>query len=253
MQRREFISGFSASALLACAGTARAASSRRLVLLPAGGCDAGLYSDLNRALNDKARTKVIVTRGPSTEKAARDVLKNAPNGRFWLGGTSYGGAVALEILKIAPEPIAGLWLSGFFSTAKGSGRPSAMAKLIAEGQFAEVVRETGALVSSHGVRAEHVRRRIAHMTEALGAPTLAAQLAAISNRKDTQADLVAFDGPVLLTVGREDPLASSSEAESLLQLRGGRPTTVAVINDCGHYAALEQPVEVSRVLIDWLH
>lgn len=91
------------------------------------------------------------------------------------------------------------------------------------------------------------------MTEALGAPTLAAQLAAISNRKDTQADLVAFDGPVLLTVGREDPLASSSEAESLLQLRGGRPTTVAVINDCGHYAALEQPVEVSRVLIDWLH
>lgn len=123
MQRREFISGFSASALLACAGTARAASSRRLVLLPAGGCDAGLYSDLNRALNDKARTKVIVTRGPSTEKAARDVLKNAPNGRFWLGGTSYGGAVALEVLKIAPERIAGLWLSGFFFHGEGKRSP----------------------------------------------------------------------------------------------------------------------------------
>ena len=80
-------------------------TSTDLILLPGFLCDADLWRDQVAGLADLVRCQVAdLTRGDSIAELARQTLALAPP-RFALAGFSFGGYVAQEILRQAPQRV----------------------------------------------------------------------------------------------------------------------------------------------------
>ena len=178
---------------------------------------------------------------------------------FALAGHSMGGRVALEVLRAAPDRVERLALldTGYRGRPDGSPGEDERSR-----RYALL-----ALAREHGMRAmgrEWVRGMvhptrladtalvdaILDMIERQTPDRYAGQIEALLARPDVTALLRSIRIPTLVACGRQDawsPLAQHEEIAALIP--GSR---VAVFEDCGHMAPMEQPAAVAAALAEWL-
>jgi pimeloyl-ACP methyl ester carboxylesterase len=78
----------------------------------------------------------------------------------------------------------------------------------------------------------------------------AAQIDALLGRPDVSALLRAIRVPTLVACGREDAWSPLPQHEEIAALVPG--SRLAVFEDCGHMAPMEQPGAVASALVAWL-
>jgi len=224
---------------------------RPIVLLPAMLCDEELYRPQIEGLRDLVEPLAVTVAEPTMAEAADAVLRQAPP-RFLLGGTSYGGNLALEVIVRAPARVLGLWLMG---CSPGPHRDPAAARLrnerVERGEFDAIVEGLAATIAYEGgpnaVDAVSSFRRMARRA---GPAVFVRQNSSLLGRPDHRPDLERIDCPVLLVWGREDRLAGMEYGRELASgIRGAR---LVVLEECGHLPTLEQPAATVAVAREWL-
>ncbi|WP_207478501.1 alpha/beta fold hydrolase [Arenibaculum pallidiluteum] len=226
----------------------------RLVLLPGLLCDAELWAHQTAHLSEVAEPVVVRTDlADSVGELAEAVLRAVP-GRFALAGLSMGGYVSLEILRRAPDRVAKLALldtNARADTPEQTERRRALLDISARGGFDRIL---PALLPSflHPARLEDAGlvARMKAMAGRVGPDGFARQQAAIIARPDSWPGLPQIACPTLVLCGRQDPLSDVAvHAEMADMIPGAR---LAVIEDCGHMATMEQPQAATVLMRDWI-
>jgi pimeloyl-ACP methyl ester carboxylesterase len=88
------------------------------------------------------------------------------------------------------------------------------------------------------------------MAQEVGAAGFVRQQNAIMARVDSRPTLASIHCPTLVLVGDGDELTPPARAAEIASgIAGAKLVTV---KECGHLSTLEQPVEVTRALVEWL-
>ncbi len=184
--------------------------------------------------------------------AAR-VLAEAPP-RFALAGLSYGGYLAFELMRQAPERIEKLALldtSARADTPEQTATRHAMIEMAEGGRFPDVVETLTLRFLQPSRREEPVLEAILHaMASDTGAAAFVRQEKAIISRPDSRPSLPQIGCPTLVLTGENDELTTPEMAQ---EIAGGIPNArLVIVPDCGHLSTLEQPEAVNAALADWL-
>jgi pimeloyl-ACP methyl ester carboxylesterase len=192
------------------------------------------------------------TRGASWEEMAELVLAAAPP-RFALCGLSMGGALALAIMRIAPERVERLALlstTGAVDTEETRAlRRGALAELRAGRVEALTAASFPALVDPLRAGDAELLAVMQAMLADTGAEAAIRQVENYMNRPDSLPGLAAIDVPTLVLVGEADRITPLARAEELATGIAG--AELVVLEECGHLSALEKPDEVTAALVSW--
>lgn len=225
-----------------------------ILLLPGLLSDASLFTDQIAALATRGKVEVgdLSTAGTITEMAA-SVLKTASAERFVLLGLSLGGYVAFEIMRQAPERVAGLVLMDTTArpeTAEASAKREALIKLAATDLDAVTEQLLPRLSHPERMNLPAVRGVIQSMASSLGKEVFVRQQRAIMGRPDSRPTLATITCRTLVICGRDDLITPPDLATEIVD--GIKHAKLRIIERCGHLATLDQPAEVSRLLLEWV-
>jgi pimeloyl-ACP methyl ester carboxylesterase len=226
-----------------------------LVLLPGLLNTAMVFDPVIAALGDAADVVVPeLYQCDSIGGMAEAALGLAPE-RFSLGGFSMGGYVAFEILRRAPQRVERLAL---IDTQAAPDAPESTARRrgsVDQSQIGRFHGVTSALLPSliHPTRLSDraVVDPIIEMATHVGAEGFVREQRAIMARPDSRPLLVDIKVPTVVISGREDrtiPLARAEEMSADIS-----HSRLVVLEQCGHMAPLERPVEVATALRRWLN
>jgi pimeloyl-ACP methyl ester carboxylesterase len=224
-----------------------------IVFVPGLLCTAEIFAPQLAALWPYGPVAVASTlEGDSIAAMAAAVLAAAPP-RFALAGISMGGYVGFEILRQAPERVAGLAL---LSTSARPDRPeqSAQRRALVErargGDFRGVVAGLPDLLLHPDHRRDPaLRETLVRMGLAVGVEAFARQQEAIIGRPDSRPGLAAVGVPTLVLVGQDDPLTPPDCAAEMAQ--AVPHARLVQVPHCGHASTLEQPAAVNLALAEW--
>ena len=230
-----------------------------LILVPGLLCDAEVWKHQSRAL-ESLTTIAIADHGlsDSLEKMAIALLERAPE-RFALAGHSMGGRVAFEVLRRAPERLAGLALldtdymprrSGEAGEREQAGRYALLHKARTEGMRAMGAEWVQRMVHPERLSDASILKAILDMIERMTADIFAAQINALLARRDSAPLLPGIQCPTLVLCGRQDGWSTLARHE---EMAASIPnSSLAVIESCGHMCTMERPEEVTAALTKWL-
>ena len=225
-----------------------------LILVPGLLCSARLYAPQLPALWPFGSVTVADhRRDDSVEGVARRILDAAPE-RFALAGLSYGGYVALAVIRAAPERVARLALLDTQARPDSDEAKVGRRKLTAmaeEGKLNDVIDLlTPKFLSAAHQNDPRLRQIVRDMARDTGVDGFVKQQRAIMSRPDSRPLLASIECPTLVLVGDSDTLTPPDLAK---ELADGIPgAKLAIIPDCGHLSTIEQPDAVNTALIDWL-
>lgn len=218
-----------------------------LVLLPALLCNAGLFIHQIKALEETADI-FVPDLGLDTDvrTTAARILSQAPR-QFILGGISMGGYVAFEMLRQAPQRIAGLIL---MDTNAAADSPAAKQKRLemietAETGGIDAVIDAALLniISPAHRDNDIIRHILVHMARSTGVQKYANEQKVIMSRPDSDGTLKKITCPALVLGGAQDAL---SPPDAMAKIAAAMPNAVhAVIADSGHLPPLENPSAVT--------
>ena len=198
-----------------------------------------------------ACTVADLTRSQTIADLAKDALGQAPAGRFALAGHSMGGYVALEVVRRAPERVDRLALLNTHARPDSAEATENRRRLmaLAEKDFEGVI---GSLLPKllQAKREGELSGAITEMALACGKEAFLRQERAIIGRIDSRPHLGKIRCPTLVVAARHDALMPVELLEELA--RGIPGATLAIVEDSGHMASLEQPREVAELLAAWL-
>lgn len=230
-----------------------------LVLVPGLMCDQAVWEPVLPLLRT-ARACQIVDHGDAADLVdmARRLLREAPE-RFALAGHSMGARVAVEVLRLAPQRVAGISLldTGFKARLPGEAGEDEARKRHA---LLDIARSQGvramATVWVQGMVAP-ARLQDAELVESIvamfarkSADVFACQIAALLARPDASEVLGAIRAPAQVLCGREDAWAPVSQHQAMHQLIGHGE--LVLVDDAGHMAPMERPAPVAAALEAWL-
>ena len=230
------------------------ASSLPLVLVPGLLCSARLYGPQVEALWPFGPVTVADHRRDDEIGAvAARILSVAPP-RFALAGLSYGGYLAFELMRQAPERIEKLAL------LDTSARPDTPEQTVARYAFIEMAQagRLAEVVETLGPRFLHRDRRdderflgiVRAMAADTGAEAFVRQQRAIISRPDSRPFLPQIRCPTLVLTGEGDELTTPELAR---EIAGGIPgAKLTIVPHCGHLSTIEEPAAVNAALADWL-
>ena len=228
-----------------------------LLLLPGLTCDERLWQHQVAAFGaDRPITSFALLPEDSMAALAQKALARMPPGRFALAGLSMGGYLAFEIMRQAPERVAGLALldtSARDDTEEArTNRRSMMADASAgeSGYAAAVAQLLPKLLHPDHLDDAALVMLLADMAAGVGAEGFVRQQTAIMGRADSRPLLQHIACPTLVLCGRQDqltPLALHEEMQSAIA--GAR---LVVVDQCGHVSTLEQADQVNQALGEWL-
>lgn len=241
-----------------------------LLLVPGLMCDQAVWAPLLPSLS-AVRNCTVVDHGQadSLVTMAQQLLAQAPP-RFALAGHSMGARVALEVMRLAPQRVQGVALLCSGYTARPVGQPGQD-----EADKRQVLLD---LARTQGVRAmacvwaqgmvhparlsaqphdQALIESIVQMFERKSADVFACQIKALLNRPAGSEVLIGLSVPTLVLCGRQDswaPPAQHLAMHGLVGLESGQgdKATLAIIEDAGHMAPMEQPQAVADALLAWL-
>lgn len=227
-----------------------------LVLLPGMMCDERLWAAQRGGLKDRCASITVadITRADCICALAGAVLANAP-ARFALAGLSMGGIIALEIWRQAPERISRLALLDTTAGAETPQRRALRERMLGRvlaGELKQVLTED--LKPRYLARINRDNRgllnEISAMALSLGDGVFARQSRALKHRPDSIATLATINVPTLILCGAEDALCPPEH--HLLMARRIPNARLAVLDECGHLSAMEQPRRVTAKMRAWL-
>lgn len=225
-----------------------------LIFLPGLLCDAALWAHQTEHLKDIGVPRVAdLTQHDSVHAMAAHVLKEAPE-KFALAGLSMGGYVAQEIMRQAPQRVLKLALvdtSARADTPEQHEKRKGLIALAKTGKFKGVTPKLlPLLVSPEHLKNQALCDTVLQMAERVGRDAFVRQQTAIMGRPDSRGDLGKITCPTLVIVGREDALTPPEHAaEIAADIKGAQ---LAIIEQCGHLAPLEQPQATTALLRLWL-
>lgn len=221
-----------------------------LVLIPPMLCDARVFSYQIADLSADCPMMAVPTAcGERIEEVASSILSWAPS-KFALLGASMGGAVALEMMRRAPERITRIALVAAIAGAETPEGASAREPLIVaarSGRFEEVIgREFAPDALAHGPGRETILGHIRDMALGLGPEAYVRQARAMQRRRDQQITLRKIKQPALVLAGQEDGLSPLKRQEFLAEMIPY--AQFEVIPGAGHFPMLEQPDSVTEAI-----
>ena len=238
-----------------------------LVLLHAFPLDARLWDLVRAPLAERFRVITPDQRGlgrsplpetdaePGLEQAARDVLALLDKlelDRVILGGCSMGGYLAMAILRLAPERVAGLVLIDTRATAD---TPEAVEMREEVAKRAETEGVTGWLADANlpkllaDTASPDVFARVREIIDAQSPAGVAWGSRAIGARPDSVELLREVDVPALVIVGEQDILTPLDAANTMVEALPN--ATLVVLPDVGHLPPLEAPAGVVEAILGW--
>lgn len=229
-----------------------------LLLLPGLACDADVWQDQVRTFSGITTVSVAdYGLSDSIEKMARVALDSAPE-RFAVAGHSMGGRVAFEIMRLAPERIAGLAVldSAYRAFAGGEAGERETAARFA---LLDVARTKGmramaeywmkGIIHPGRIADKKLTGAIVEMMGRKSSDIFAAQIKALLERPDAGSVLPTIRCATMVLCGREDtwsPLAAHREIVAMIP--GAK---LAVIEHSGHMAPMERPEDVTAAMTSW--
>ncbi|NKF22249.1 alpha/beta fold hydrolase [Solimonas marina] len=232
-----------------------------LLMLPGMLCNEQSWLAQQQALAPLLHSEVVrypLSRCRSLTDMAAHVLEAAPSS-FLLAGHSMGGRVALEILRLAPERVAGLCLIGTEHLPNPGGERGQQETA---GRLAllETARRAGMRAMAEAWLPNllpEARRQDASLVEAItqmmadhSAEQLQAYIEAGASRPDSTTLLSAITVPTLLIGGKQDRIRPLAILEDLHRLVSG--STLLAIDGCGHMPMMEYPEPVNAAMREWV-
>ena len=216
--------------------------------------DADAFREVIGGLSEVAECSVAdMTRADTIAGLAAEALAQAPAGPLHLAGHSMGGYVALEIMRKAPGRIAKLALLNTHarpdSPEATENRKRLMA--LADKDF-EAVYEAllPRLMIEEHLKDPLLTGIISAMARAIGKEAFKRQQSAIIGRADSRPHLAAIRCPTLVVAARADALMPVALLE---ELAAGIPgARLAIVEDSGHMASIEQPGQVLAHMKAWI-
>ncbi len=225
-----------------------------LLLIPGLLCDHRLWTHQLAALADLASIQVADhTQHDAMFEIARSILDQAPP-RFALAGLSMGGYLAFEIIRQAPDRVLKLAL---INTSARPDSPERIQKrldfmaLATRGRFRGVSAALLPFLVHHSrLGNKELTQTVLAMSKEMGAEIFLRQERAIMDRLDSRSGLAAIHCPTLVIGGRQDEMTPANLQEEIAAgIDGSR---LLILENCGHLAPLECPLEVSQALRAWL-
>ncbi|HEY0207069.1 MAG TPA: alpha/beta fold hydrolase [Acetobacteraceae bacterium] len=218
-------------------------------------CDAGLWRHQLHALSPVADCAVAdLTLDDSLEVMAARLMEGLPR-QFSVVALSMGGYVAFELLRQAPGRVMRLCLMDTSArpdtTAAARRRRGLMALVARGGRFHGVTpRLLADLLHPDRIGDAALVHEISGMADRLGKAVYLRQQAAILARPDSRPDLPGIRVPTLVAVGEADALTPPALAS---EIAAGIPgALLRTMAGAGHLPPLEQPEQVSAMLLEWL-
>lgn len=242
-------------------------SGQPLVLIHGYPFNRSLWSDQVEALRASSRVITVDLRGfgesEATDSAtmnlmAQDIaqlLDSLEIPKATMGGLSMGGYVVLSFYKQFPERVAAMVLADTRASADTEEAKQTRSKqrdqILAEGMAGIADSMLPKLLTPETVskRAEVVKRIRDMMirTPPVGA---AAALMAMADREDQTALLEKINVPVLILVGREDPITPVKDSELMHEkIRG---SNLVVLENASHVSNIEQAKLFNDSLVSFL-
>lgn len=222
-----------------------------LIMIPALGCDGGLYGAVAEALKDRAAARTVIADRDRLADCTGQVLA-AVEGPFIAMGTSFGGRVAIELALAAPERVIGLVVIG--ASPGPAADPAAglrRSERLRHGEFGQVVAEMAAMIAHlPGPNGAQAREAFIAMANRQGAELMARQSDALAHRADLWPRVAEIACPALMLWGREDQFSPAADGLRLAAaVARGRYVELA---HCGHVPSLEYPDETAAAISHWL-
>ncbi|MEM1121577.1 MAG: alpha/beta hydrolase [Bacteroidota bacterium] len=225
-----------------------------LVLIPGTLCDANLFLHQMEGLKDLAVCQVADhSSADDLTEIAANILKEV-QGDFAVLGLSYGGIIAFELWRQAPERINKLLLLN-----TNYKKPSETTRInqqrflgmSALGEFKEITTDilTDAMLYPKHAKDPELRNIVLKMALNIGPANFFKQIKAQLNRPDSTPDLPNIQCPTLIMTGRQDAFCTPQLHEEMAALIPN--STLKVIEECGHLSTLEQPQLVNKTIRDW--
>lgn len=227
----------------------------QVILIPGLMCDARLFLHQIIHLSQTRLVAVFMPLPEATVEALSErLLEGAPE-RFALVGHGLGGAVALDVLRRAPERVTRIALLATDPLAEAPQIAAAReARMVAAraGRLAQAIAdEVPAAALADNPWRDSIMELQADMALRLGEAVYLAQSRAMQRRPDHQKTLRRVMLPALILAGRRDmvvPLRRQDFASALMPY--GR---LQIVEDAGHLAPLEQPEAVTEALEGFLN
>ncbi|MDO6728899.1 alpha/beta fold hydrolase [Marinovum sp. 2_MG-2023] len=224
-----------------------------LVFLPGFMCDARVFGPQVLALSADTPVMVApVTIGERVEEIASALMSALP-AKFALAGLGFGGIVAMEVMRRAPERVLRVALMDTTPLAETPQEAAAReARLVKArtGRLVEALEEelrlSGLAVSPDSAE---VRAMALDMGLHLGAEVYARQTRAAVRRRDQQAVMRKCKVPAMVMCGAENvalPVKRHQFLSTLIPY-----ARLKVIEGAGHMSPMEQPEAVIEALRDW--
>lgn len=229
-----------------------------VVLLPGLVCDATVWNHARNAFGAGADVSIaeygtLDSLGAMAEK----VLSEAP-ARFALAGHSMGGRVALEMLRRAPQRIAGIALldTGVAALAPGeagaretTGRQELLQIAHQRGMAQMAARWVQGMIWGPRLRETMLVASVIDMFARSSAVIFAAQIRALLARPDASELLPGIRCPALVLCGEQDSWAPADRHREMAANIPG--SQLVLVPECGHMCTLERPDAVTHALLDW--
>ncbi|HWA17564.1 MAG TPA: alpha/beta fold hydrolase [Devosia sp.] len=223
------------------------------LLVPGLNANARVYRDVAEALWQFGPVMVANhLEGEGIGGIADRILADAPP-EFALAGFSFGGYLAFEILRRAPQRVRKLALIDTTARPDAGEATEVRRQRIAQtksGKFGLVVQQSFGS-SVHPDHKEHGELWAVHtaMSMANGPEVYARHQEAIIARQDSRPLLSAIAMPTVVIVGEADAITPPEVAwEMHNAITGSR---LLVIPEAGHLALLEQSARVVEALREW--
>lgn len=225
-----------------------------LVLLPGMMCDARLFTpQINRFSGRRSVQVAALTTHDDMPDLAAAVLASAPR-RFALAGLSMGGILAMEVLRQAPDRVAGLALLGTNPLAEKpevrEGRQSQIDAALRGGMMTVLEEQMFPRYSADAGARARLLPTCRAMALALGPDVFVRQSRALRDRPDQCDTLNASAVPTLILCGADDQLCPLDRHTLMKDLMPH--AELRVLDGAGHLTTLERPDETTAALADWL-
>jgi pimeloyl-ACP methyl ester carboxylesterase len=232
---------------------AMAQKSRSLVILPGSLCDRWAYAQQIAALSQGfAITVPHLTDHETLDEMAEAVLAAAPP-RFAVIGHAMGGRVALELIRRAAGRIEALALIATtvhpVRPGEDARRQSQIDQAFNEGMAALAAAWLPKVLHAEALANAPLMQGLTEMYCRFTAEDYQREVRALLKRPDPRPLLDSIRCPTLILSGRDDPLCTPEQSESLAgQIHGAG---LDVIDRCAHFPTVEKPERVTRALSDW--
>ena len=195
-----------------------------------------------------------VASADTLSECAGHLLASAPP-RFSLCGLSWGGILALEILRQQPERVLRLALlncSARPASEETRARQQRFVGMSALGEFRQITTDflKDAMLHPDHRQDLALRRTVLAMAESVGRARFLNQVKAQLARPDARPALGQIRCPTLVIGAREDHVCTVAMHEEIAAAIPG--AELIILERCGHLSTLEQPARVNEALLRWL-